>query len=107
MGVGELEAELVRLMRSLEDGVDLLVELDLTAARAKSAYETAMARALLRSEGANAELRKAAALLMCQPELDSRDVAEIALRAARRRADIVHVQVDSIRSMIVNARHFS
>lgn len=100
----DVERELWKIAERIDKGRDILIDLDRRHTHAQSAFDLAMARALLRATGPNAEARKAQATEACKAERDELDVASIALRSARGRMDDLKVRADIIRSIGTSVR---
>ena len=79
----DVERTLVELAARIENGQRVVHKADVAWTEAQREYELAMAHALLRAEGPNAEARKAVAVLATREERIRMDVAGLALRDAQ------------------------
>lgn len=90
---------LAELAHRIEHGQVVTHQADVRFTEAQRAFELAMAHALLRADGPNAEARKAMATLATQEERIAMDVAGLALRDAQNRMRALRDKADLYRSI--------
>ena len=81
----QIDKELVRLSQALGTAVDDYETACREAANARSEYDIAKARALLRADGSSRELREAEATMLCQPEMTECRIKENMMAALKER----------------------
>lgn len=95
----EIERVLADIASRIENGQIHTHHADEKFTEAQRAFELAMAHALLRADGPNAEARKAMATLATQEERIAMDVAGLALRDAQGRMRALRDKADLYRSI--------
>lgn len=95
----QIEKALLELASRIEHGQVVVAQCDQRFTEAQRDYDYAMAHALLRAEGPNAEARKAVAVLACREERIALDVAGLALRDAQGRLRALRDKADLYRSV--------
>lgn len=81
----QIDKELVRLSQSLGVAVDDYETVCREAANARSDYDIAKARALLKADGSSRELREAEATLLCKDEMVECRIKENLMGALKER----------------------
>ena len=81
----QIDKELVRLTQSLGTATEEYETVCREAANARSVYDVAKARALLKADGTSRELREAEATLLCQPEMLECRIKENLMAAFKER----------------------
>jgi hypothetical protein len=92
--------ELAKLSRELDAAGFRLRDAERAAVNKRHVYSVEFAKALLQSEGPNAEIRKAAALLATQSELISAELAEAELRILKSDIRVLETRLDVGRSVV-------
>lgn len=95
----EIERLLADTAARIENGQQVVAKCDEEHTTALREYELAMARALLRASGPNAESRKAEAVLATVEERNTLDVAGLKLRNAQGRLRALRDKGDLYRSI--------
>ncbi|SRR6266536_5496609 len=107
VGPAQIEAELRRLARKLEERTDALAGLLQAAAGADVAYRVAHPKALLHVEGDTVAEREAAATLAVEAELRDRKHTEAVADACREAARSLRDQLSAVQSVNANVRHLT
>ncbi|MGD9798879.1 MAG: hypothetical protein AB7H43_14490 [Acidimicrobiia bacterium] len=104
----DIEDELIRLSKLLDQATRKILKRALASARADSLYKREYSKALLLVEGKNAEEREAKALTT--PGIwelyDQRKIAEAVLQSATEAARNIRAQLEAMRSINTNQRFF-
>lgn len=100
----KVERDLTEVMDRIERGREAITKLNNAASQARLNYDLAYARAVVKATGANAEVRKAMAVLAVEDELSERAVTEAALENAKGRMADLKVFADILRSIGTSVR---
>lgn len=96
-----IDRELVRLSQALGTAVDEYETVSREAAEARSAYDLAKAKALLKADGSSRELREAEAVLLIKDEMLQCRIKENMMSALKERIralqTVISVQQTRIR----------
>ena len=95
----QVEARQRALGAELDEATGAVAESESAYLGAKTDYEIAFARAIIRAEGPNAAIREAQATLITENELRALRATEATWRALKANVDRVRVQVDIARSV--------
>jgi hypothetical protein len=88
-----IDRELVRLSQALAKAVGEYEAVSRKAAEARSTYDIAKARALLKADGASRELRESEAILLCQSEMLEARIQENLQGALKERIRALEVVI--------------
>jgi hypothetical protein len=102
----DLENELERLLDGMTIALAELERHSETAAQAEVAYKVKYAKEVLRSERKTVTEREHEATVRCEKELWERAVSERLEKVAREKLAAYRASMDSVRSLMVNARSF-
>lgn len=91
-------SNLMQLARELFDATNRLASVEREAVHAKETYSLAFAKALLRSEGSNAEIRKAEATEATHTERIGAELAEAEVRILKEEIWTIKTRIDVGRS---------
>lgn len=95
----DIEGVLADIAQRIESGQILMAKLDDEHTRTGMDYDLGFARAMLGAKGPNAEARKAEALLAVEALYRDKEIAGLALRAAKGRMDALKSKADLYRSI--------
>lgn len=100
----EAVLHLTALAREVDTRTRELNEADLTAVKAKHAFEIAWAKSILTVEASNADSRKARATLATEAELQAVRDADYHVQALKRLLDALRIRIDVGRSALAAKR---
>lgn len=103
--MSDFETELERLIDGMTTALVELEKHSQTAAQAEVAHKVKYAQELLRSEQKTVALKEAEATVATEKEAWERAVSERLERLAREKLQSYRSSMDSIRSLMVNARN--
>lgn len=100
----DVERELVDIVEQLEKGASMLAEVSAELADVAPKYELAFARALVKSSGKSAEVRRAQALLACEDLYWQKAKLEASQRLIRDTQHDLRAQLEAVRSIGASVR---